>query len=107
MPIFVTGLVNALAYLYTFFQKSGIKRYALIAAGVTAVVGAFAVVKGVIVAGVASISVVVPDLLITALSWVAPYNIDECIAFRISAELAFMVYRWQHNIVLQSAINAQ
>jgi len=107
MPLFVVGLVNAIAALYTFFVKSGIRRYALIAAGVTAVLAAFAITKAVIVAGVAGISAVVPDLLVTALSWVAPHNIDDCIGFRVSAELAFMVYRWQHNIVLQSAINSQ
>lgn len=107
MPLLITFFVQAMAWLYAFFQKSGIKRYALIAAAVTAVLAAFAVAKGVVVGLVASISVVMPSILITALSWVVPFNLDDCIAARIAAELAFTVYRWQHNIVLQSAINAQ
>lgn len=107
MPLLITGLVNAIAWIYTFFQKSGIKRYALIAAAVTVVIAAFGVVKAAIVSLIAGAAVVAPDMLVTAMSWVAPYNVDDCIAIRVGAELAFMIYRWQHNIVLQAAINAQ
>lgn len=107
MPIFVTGLITALGYLYTFFKESGIKRYALIAAAGVAVVALFAVVKGVMVGVVAGLALATPDVVAIGLSWVCPYNFNNCIAARVGAELAFAIYRWQHNIILQGAINAQ
>lgn len=106
MPVLVVVILNALGSLYSFFRKTSLARYALIATAITVVLTAFAIVKASVVAIVAGIAAATPAILGTVCSWFVPYNLDDCISARIAAELAFAVYRWQHNIVLSAATRA-
>lgn len=103
MPLLVTAILNALGAIYTFFRKTKLANYAIFGTAVVVILAGFAVVKGAIVALVAGVAVSTPPILGVLASWFVPYNLDDCIAARIAAELAFAVYRWQYNIVLAAA----
>lgn len=99
MPVLLAKLVAWLATLYTFFRRSRIGNYALLATSIVATLAAFAFIKTIVVSLAAGLSVSMPGMMPVIFSWFVPYNLDDCISARLSLEAALSVYRWKKEII--------
>lgn len=103
MPLLGTLLVNIGGALVAWFARFAAQRMAFYAAAVALVVGAFLVLKAAIAAIVAGLNLAIPPDLATAMTWIVPPVLDDCIGASLAAELAIAIYKWQYNILLRGA----
>jgi len=99
VPVLLAKLFAWIVKLYTFFKKSGLERYGFMLTGFTLIAAAFAVVKVLLVGLISGLTLAAPTIVPLVLSWVMPYNLDECVAARLSLEAGLVVYRWKDRVI--------
>lgn len=100
MPLFAAFLGSLFTSLADFVAQYVTRRVAIAAAVIAVLVAVTATFVAAMQALIAGISVVAPDALSVAASWVVPSNMDECLAAIASAHALRWAYDWNTKLPL-------
>lgn len=106
MPILANLLVNLFGVIGAWLVKYVGKKTALWAGVATAIAAAFVVMTGVVFALINGLSIALPGVVATVITWFVPPQLPLIVGARFAIEVAFAAYRYQLNLNLAIASSA-